>query len=150
MRLARKIFGAGGVPIRILTAARAARARRFDAVLCLDVLEHVPQPEELVGQLAGYLRPGGRLIVSAPFHYTTPAVGTHLASNRKYCGDLKRLFGALGLVLADGRCFWDPIVLVKPAPGIPVRRRRKPSSPSCGLRGCCWRSPAGGACPTTW
>ena len=99
---ARKIFERAGASVRILTTADPPQQGGFDAVLCLDVLEHVPQPEELVGRLAGYLRPGGRLIVSAPFHYTTAAVGTHLKSNRKYCGDLKRLFGALGLVLADG------------------------------------------------
>jgi SAM-dependent methyltransferase len=119
---ARKLFDRAGASIRILIAAEPPQGAAFDAVLCLDVLEHVPQPEELVRRLAGYVRPGGRLIVSAPFHYTTKAVGTHLMANRKYCGDLKRLFGPCGLVLADGRFFWDPIVLVKPAPGVAVQR----------------------------
>ncbi len=68
------IFERAGASVRILTASHPPEQGAFDAVLCLDVLEHVPQPEELVGELAGYMRPGGWLIVSAPFHYTTAAV----------------------------------------------------------------------------
>lgn len=38
----------------------------FDAVLCADVLEHLPAPEETLAFLAGRLRPGGRAIASLP------------------------------------------------------------------------------------
>ncbi len=50
----------------------------FDAVLCTEVLEHVPRPADAVREMARLLRPGGRLFLTAPlgsglhqlpFHY---------------------------------------------------------------------------------
>jgi SAM-dependent methyltransferase len=38
----------------------------FETVLCTQVLEHVPDPERLVAEAARVLRPGGRLVLSAP------------------------------------------------------------------------------------
>jgi 2-polyprenyl-3-methyl-5-hydroxy-6-metoxy-1,4-benzoquinol methylase len=38
----------------------------FDAVVCGDVLEHLREPERLLRQARGWLRPGGRLIASIP------------------------------------------------------------------------------------
>lgn len=38
----------------------------FDAVLCTEVLEHVPEPVAVVREIARVLRPGGRLILTAP------------------------------------------------------------------------------------
>lgn len=38
----------------------------FDAVLCTEVLEHHAQPVELIKELGRILKPGGRLLISAP------------------------------------------------------------------------------------
>ncbi len=38
----------------------------FDAVVCADVLEHLPRPEELLDRIRGWLRAGGTLLVSLP------------------------------------------------------------------------------------
>lgn len=38
----------------------------FDVVVCADVLEHLPRPEELLARIFGWLRPGGTLLVSLP------------------------------------------------------------------------------------
>ncbi|TDT94052.1 methyltransferase family protein [Streptomyces sp. 846.5] len=38
----------------------------FDAVLCAEVLEHVPRPIDALQEFARLLRPGGELIVSTP------------------------------------------------------------------------------------
>ena len=38
----------------------------FDVVLCTEVLEHVPQPIEAIREMGRILRPGGRLLCSAP------------------------------------------------------------------------------------
>ncbi|MFN7752496.1 MAG: class I SAM-dependent methyltransferase [Pseudomonadota bacterium] len=39
----------------------------FDAVLCSEVLEHVPEPGRALDEFARLLRPGGVLILTAPF-----------------------------------------------------------------------------------
>lgn len=38
----------------------------FDCVLCTEVLEHVPEPERAIREFARILRPGGKLILTAP------------------------------------------------------------------------------------
>lgn len=38
----------------------------FDAVLCTEMLEHVPDPVAVVQELARVLNPGGRLLLTAP------------------------------------------------------------------------------------
>ncbi len=38
----------------------------FDAVVCADVLEHLPHPEELLARIRGWLREGGTILVSVP------------------------------------------------------------------------------------
>ena len=41
--------------------------RSFDVVLCLGVVQHTPIPEDTLAALAGYLKPGGLLVVD---HYS--------------------------------------------------------------------------------
>ncbi len=38
----------------------------FDAALCMQVLEHVPEPQRVLQEIARVLRPGGKLFLSAP------------------------------------------------------------------------------------
>lgn len=49
--------------VRSLPFAEAA----FDFVVCLGVIQHTPQPEETIRILAGYLKPGGTLVID---HYS--------------------------------------------------------------------------------
>lgn len=43
-----------------------AAAGTFDAVICMEVLEHIPDPTELIRQMHSLLRPGGRFLISIP------------------------------------------------------------------------------------
>lgn len=54
------------IDYRVAAAEELAREQpqAFDAVTCLEMLEHVPDPAATVASLAALLRPGGALIVS--------------------------------------------------------------------------------------
>jgi SAM-dependent methyltransferase len=52
----------------------------FDAVLCTEVLEHVVDPVRAVEKLVRLLRPGGTLIVTAPFNSLTHFAPYHYAT----------------------------------------------------------------------
>jgi SAM-dependent methyltransferase len=41
----------------------------FDVILCIEVLEHVPHPPDILAEANRALKPGGTLIVTAPFLY---------------------------------------------------------------------------------
>jgi 2-polyprenyl-3-methyl-5-hydroxy-6-metoxy-1,4-benzoquinol methylase len=55
--------------------------RRFDVVLCLDVLEHLHEPERVLAALANTLAPGGRVVASIP-NVTHAAVRLELLQGR--------------------------------------------------------------------
>ncbi len=40
--------------------------RSFDAILCVEVFEHLPEPKKALTEFARLLRPGGHLILTAP------------------------------------------------------------------------------------
>lgn len=43
----------------------------FDAIMCVEVIEHVPNPVDSLKELTRLLRPGGYLILTAPFSSLT-------------------------------------------------------------------------------
>jgi len=120
LQFASRVFELNRVNVNIYERAGSLPQEAFDVVICLDVLEHVPDPPSLVRELAGYRRLGGRLIIHAPFWYIHPAVQTHLRSNLTYSGDLRRLYLSAGLRPIDAGMLWYPIVLMKDPSAKPV------------------------------
>lgn len=110
---ATRIFHLANQPVRVVRETAELAHESYDVVVCLDVLEHVPDPPSFVEQLSGYLRPGGLLIVHAPFFFVTRHCPTHLRANRKYSGEFRQLYRAAGLHPIAGRFFWTPLVLQK-------------------------------------
>ena len=110
---ARRLFAETDAGVDVITDLAAAADASFDAVVCLDVLEHAPDPLAVVGDAARRLRPGGLALFSAPFFMILPWYPTHLKPNRKYSGSLS-LYHAHGLRLVDGSLTWAPLVLQKP------------------------------------
>lgn len=56
----------------------------FDAVLCSEVLEHVPEPTHALDEFSRLLKPGGVLILTAPF-----SSNVHMAPYH-YCSGFSR------------------------------------------------------------
>ena len=50
-------------------AAIPLAADSVDTVLCTEVLEHVPDPDKVISEVARVLRPGGIFLCTAPFVY---------------------------------------------------------------------------------
>lgn len=65
------------VDYRVQSSAELAAAEpaSFDAVCCMEMIEHVPDPEALVSDLAAMLKPGGMLFMST-LNRTPAAFGT--------------------------------------------------------------------------
>ena len=99
-----------GARVEILFEESSIPSTGYDAIVCLDVLEHVPEPERVIQQLCQWLRPNGFLFVHAPFWYVTSAVSTHLKSNRAWSGRLD-LYRRQGLAPQDAQWLWNPLML---------------------------------------
>jgi SAM-dependent methyltransferase len=110
---ARRLFAETGAAVEVIIDLGLSGDEAFDAVVCLDVLEHAPDPLAVVGDVVRRLRPGGLALFSAPFFVILPWYPTHLKTNRRYSGSLA-LYHAHGLRLVDGSLTWAPLVLQKP------------------------------------
>jgi SAM-dependent methyltransferase len=77
-------------------AAIAVATGSIDAVLCTEVLEHVPDPVAVLAEIARVLRPGGRLFLTAPL-----GSGLHQEPSHFYGGFTphfyRRVLGSCGL-----------------------------------------------------
>jgi 2-polyprenyl-6-hydroxyphenyl methylase/3-demethylubiquinone-9 3-methyltransferase len=76
LAVARRHAAAEGLPIRYLEGGPedlAAEAGRFDAVLALEVVEHVADRPAFLGHLARLARPGGGLVVLSTLNRTPRA-----------------------------------------------------------------------------
>lgn len=51
----------------------------FDQIICLEVIEHLLDDQKLLSDLAGLLRPTGRLLVTTPWSGHRPLVGEKLS-----------------------------------------------------------------------
>lgn len=52
----------------------------FDAILCSEVLEHVPEPTHALDEFARLLKPGGMVILTAPFASNVHMAPYHFCS----------------------------------------------------------------------
>ncbi len=68
--------------------------RGYDAVLCLDVLEHVPDPLEPLAEMVAALRPGGYLAIANNFY---PLIRCHLPGTFHLRYSFPLFAGLLGL-----------------------------------------------------
>jgi len=71
----------------------------YDVVICLEVLEHLPEPIETIQSISNFLRNNGIALITESFGAILDCFPTHLLSNLKYDGKTPFLFLRAGLVL---------------------------------------------------
>lgn len=52
----------------------------FDAIMCIEVFEHIPEPIKAINEFERLLKPGGHLIITAPFCSLTHFAPFHFSS----------------------------------------------------------------------
>jgi glycosyltransferase involved in cell wall biosynthesis len=85
----------------------AALPRRYDSLVCLNVLEHVADDGAAIRRMASVLDPGGRLILLVPQHaFLMSAMDRELGHHRRYDrAGLEALLAAAGLRVESVRDF---------------------------------------------
>lgn len=68
--------------------------RRFDLIVCWDVLEHLLRPEAAIERLAAALAPGGRLIVKGPLPQSLKGLVTRLSPHALHVQFYRRILGS--------------------------------------------------------
>jgi 2-polyprenyl-3-methyl-5-hydroxy-6-metoxy-1,4-benzoquinol methylase len=99
VRYAAERYGRPGLRFAVGDALDFEDADGFDTVVSLETVEHVPDPERLIGRLVAALRPGGVLVASVP---TTPSADVnphhlHDFTERSF----RRMLARRGLVELD-------------------------------------------------
>lgn len=88
-----------GVKVQFISAYEDIPHGFFDLILCLEVLEHLPDPESSVDGLKNFLKIEGIVIVTESFGNVNANFPTHLKSNQKYQGKTPFMFLKNGLLL---------------------------------------------------
>jgi ubiquinone/menaquinone biosynthesis C-methylase UbiE len=71
----------------------------FDTILCIAVLEHVENPEEVTAEMSRVLKPGGYLVATVPFLQPEHKIPTDF---QRYTRDgLSTLVARHGFIVMD-------------------------------------------------
>ena len=115
---ARQHFGSERTRFIVHDAMTFADSAGFDAVVSVETLEHVPDPDRLVHQLLGLLRPGGVFVASVP---TTPSIDVNPYHRTDFTeASFRKLVGRQGLTETGH------LRQVQPYPLLRVLRRIEP------------------------
>ena len=114
LEFARRLFALNQLDVAIETQESRFSPQAFDAIVCLDVLEHLPDPPAAVVKFANWLAPLGVLVAHAPFYPVDATRPTHLRSNRRYSGVIEGLYGQAGFrPIKSAGPILNPLVLQK-------------------------------------
>ena len=110
-QVAAAIAAATGGKQRLLAAPDPEWSGCFDLVCALEVLEHIEDDRAAMRQWAGWLRPGGTLLVSVPAHQRRWNAGDEWAGHyRRYeRADLLDVVRSSGLVVEHVECYGFPL-----------------------------------------
>jgi SAM-dependent methyltransferase len=117
--LARHLAAVSGLPIDLRQASDPAWEGRFDAVFAFEVLEHTADDRATLASWKGWLRAGGRLLMSVPAHERRWSAQDEWAGHyRRYeRTDLVHLLSEEGFVVERLECYGYPLANLTEAVG---------------------------------
>jgi SAM-dependent methyltransferase len=108
---ARDLIATSGQDVRIHGAAQPGWEERFDCLFSFDVLEHIGDDAGALRAWAGWLKPGGVLLLSVPARMKLWTAGDEWAGHyRRYERDqLIELLRASGFEIDEFDCYGFPL-----------------------------------------
>jgi SAM-dependent methyltransferase len=112
----------------------------YDAVLCIQVLQFMPDPQKAINELYRILRPGGSLFLSAPQGWGVHSPPYHFFNFT--CYGLERLFKTAGFEIVSiqprGGMFWYLGKRIRKLPTY-IYDQHRPGSLAASRRNGIWR-----------
>jgi SAM-dependent methyltransferase len=99
--------------INVINSLKSIPFGVYDIVINREVLEHVPDPRQVIKNIWGYLGGEGVAIVTESFSRVSENFPTHLTSNQQYAGKTAFLFVEEGFRLLKEYSYGRPLVLRK-------------------------------------
>ncbi|HEY9855083.1 MAG TPA: class I SAM-dependent methyltransferase [Stenomitos sp.] len=92
-------YGQLGRIIRLVTDYADCLERQYDVILSFEVLEHLTNPDQAIGEWSRMVKPGGIALVTESFAAVSGNLPTHLESNLRFDGQTPFMFLKHGLRL---------------------------------------------------
>jgi len=71
----------------------------FDSVICVKVLEHVPNPVKMIQDIYRCLKMGGIALITESFEQINDRYLSHLSTNKRFVGKIFKMMENQGFVL---------------------------------------------------
>ena len=110
-----------GDAITFVEDAEALGERRFDAIVSIEVLEHLADPVGTMRLFYSLLRDDGITLITESFESVGPDFPSHLESNSRYAGRTHQLMESIGFASTDFNR--DPINRPMALRRVPIGRR---------------------------
>jgi 2-polyprenyl-3-methyl-5-hydroxy-6-metoxy-1,4-benzoquinol methylase len=113
MEFAKWLFKKRGYDIETIDLEKEALSKQYDTIICIAVIQHIPQPGPVLEQIANSLRKGGKLVITDLHGWEHPG----LPMDFKIEIDTEGLLESFGLVRTARDWLW-----VKTDGEVPVER----------------------------
>jgi len=93
----------------------------FDSVICIEVLEHVPDPVRVIQDIFRCLKMGGIALITESFEQTNDRYRSHLSTNKRFVGKIFKMMERQGFALTARWPDNKPLEFRKMNPGMRFR-----------------------------
>ena len=99
---AKWLFQRRGCNIEVIDLAEEGLSKRYDAIICIDVIEHIPRLEAILERIAGSLNKEDKLIITCLHGWEHESYPMHLEMGF----DAEELLNSCGLLKIDKEWLW--------------------------------------------